>query len=164
MWNDIAMNIIEDGWFAAVAAIGFSSISNTPHRAYFTCALIAAAGHSIRYVLMLPAFGAMHIIPAATVASFAIGVLAVLFASRIKCPAEVCFFPALLPMIPGMYAYRTIEALLACLYHTEEEAFAHYFYLLAYNGLTCTFIILGMVIGATVPVFLFKKLSFTATR
>lgn len=67
------------------------------------------------------------------------------------------FFPALLPMIPGMYAYRTIEALLSCLYHTQEDVFGHYFYLLAYNGLTCLFIILGMVAGATVPVFLFKN-------
>lgn len=139
MCNDIFINIFEDGLFAAIAAIGFSSISNTPQRTYLTCALIAAAGHSIRYALTLAEFGGMHIIPASTVASFAIGVLAVLFASRIKCPAEVRFFPALLPMIPGMYAYSTIEALLSCLYHTQEAAFGHY--LLAYNGLTCTFII-----------------------
>lgn len=164
MWNDIFVNVFEDCFFAAIAAIGFSSISNTPRRAYLTCALIAAVGHAIRYVLTLPILGGAHIILASTVAAFAIGLFAVLFASRIKCPAEVCFFPALLPMIPGMYAYRTIEALISCLYHTQEEAFVHYFYLFAYNGLTCTFIILGMVIGATVPVFLLKKLSFTATR
>lgn len=164
MWNDILINIMEDGLFAAIAAIGFSSISNTPRRAYQACALIAAAGHAVRYVLTLPESGGMHIIPASTAAAFTIGILAVLFASRIKCPAEVCFFPALLPMIPGMYAYRTIEALISCLYHTQENAFGHYFYLLVYNGLTCSFIILGMVVGATVPVFIFKKLSFTATR
>ena len=162
--GNILINIFEDGLFAAIAAIGFSSISNTPRRAYLTCGLIAAAGHAIRYVLMSPETGGMHIIAAGTIASFAVGVLAVLFAGRIHCPAEVCFFPALLPMIPGMYAYRTIEALLLCLSHVDEGDFVHYFYLLAYNGLTCAFIILGMVIGATVPVFLFKKLSFTATR
>ena len=164
MWNDIFVNIFEDGIFAAIAAIGFSSISNTPRRAYLTCALIAAIGHAIRYVLTLPELGGLHIIPPAAAASFAALLSAVLFASRIKCPAEVCFFPALLPMIPGMYAYRTIEALLSCLYHTQEEAFSHYFYLFAFNGLTCSFIILGMVIGATIPIFLLKKLSFTATR
>ena len=54
MWNDIFVNIFEDGFFAAIAAIGFSSISNTPRRAYLTCALIAAIGHAIRYVLTLP--------------------------------------------------------------------------------------------------------------
>lgn len=164
MLSDYLVNIFEDGLFAAIAAIGFSAISNTPRRAYLTCGLIAAAGHAIRYVIMQPASGGMHIILASALAAFAIGVLAVILAPRVKCPAEVCFFPALLPMIPGMYACRTVEALLSCLCHTGEAAFGHYFYLLAYNGLTCTFIILGMVIGATVPVFLFKKLSFTATR
>lgn len=160
----ILINIFEDGLFAAIAAIGFSSISNTPRRAYLTCALIAASGHTIRYVLTLSDFAGMHIIPASMVASFAIGFLAILFASRIKCPVEVCFFPALLPMIPGMYAYRTVEALFYCLFHTGEEDFAYYFYLSAYNGLTCLFIISVMVLGATLPVFMFKKLSFTATR
>ena len=164
MCNDLLVNIFEDGLFAAIAAIGFSSISNTPRRAYLTCALIAAAGHSIRYVISLPDFGGMNIIISSTLAAFAIGILAVLFASRIKCPAEVCFFPALLPMIPGMYAYRTIEALLSCLYSSGDAGFAYYFHLLAYNGLTCVFIVLCMVIGATIPIFIFKKLSFTATR
>ena len=73
MWNDIFVNIFEDGFFAAIAAIGFSSISNTPRRAYLTCALIAAVGHAIRYVLTLPELGGAHIIIAGTVASFAIG-------------------------------------------------------------------------------------------
>lgn len=164
MGNDILVNVFEDGFFAAIAAIGFSSIGNTPRRAYLTLAIIAAIGHAIRYVLTLPALGGLHIILASTVASFVVGMLAVLFASRIKCPAEVCFFPALLPMIPGMYAYRTIQALISCLCHTQKEEFGYFFYLLSYNGLTCTFIIMGMVIGATMPVFLFKKLSFTATR
>ena len=164
MWNDILTNIFEDGLFAAIAAIGFSSISNSPSRAYPTCALLAAVGHALRYILIMPEFGNMHLILAGTFAAFVIGVLSVILASRIRCPAEVCFFPALLPMIPGMYAYRTVEALLSCLSQTGEAAFGHYFYLLAYNGLTCVFIILGMVVGASVPVFLFKKLSFTATR
>ena len=96
--------------------------------------------------------------------SLVIGVLTVFLAPRAKCPAETFSFPALLPMIPGMYAYRTIEALLLCLTNQEEHAFNHYFYLLSYNGLTCTFIILGMVVGATLPIFLFKNTSFKATR
>lgn len=164
MLHDILIPVLEDGLFAAMAAIGFSSISNAPRRAYLTCGLIAAIGHAIRYVLMLPEWLGMHIIAAGAIASFAIGVLAVLLAPRIKCPAEVCFFPALLPMIPGMYAYRTVEALLSCLYYTHGDTFAYYFHQLAYNGLTCVFIVLSMVVGATIPVFLFKKLSFTATR
>lgn len=106
----------------------------------------------------------MHIIPASTLAAFAIGLLAVVFAPRAKFPAETCLFPSLLPMIPGMYAYRAVDALLLCLYHQNESAFSHYLYLLCSNGMTCCFIILGMVVGATIPIFLFKNISFQATR
>lgn len=156
--------ILQDAFFAAVAAVGFASISNPPRRAYPYCALLAAAGHSVRYVLMLPIVG-MHIIPASTLAAFVIGLLAAVWVTpRSRCPAETCFFPALLPMIPGIYAYRTVEALLLCLYHSEEERFGHYFYLLAHNGLTCAFIVTGMVVGCVLPVFLFKNISFKATR
>ena len=160
----IILEILQDGFFAAIAAIGFSSISNPPRRAYVYCALIAAAGHAVRYILTNAGLVHFHIIVASTIAAFVIGLLAVYVAPKAKCPAETCFFPALLPMIPGMYAYRTIEALVLCLYHKEEEIFSHYLYLLTYNGFTCTFIILGMVIGATIPIFLFKNVSFQATR
>lgn len=50
-------------------------------------------------------------------------------------------------MIPGMYAYRTITALLLCLFQQEENLFDHYLYLLTFNGLICIFIILGMVVN-----------------
>lgn len=155
---------LQDAFFSAIAAIGFASISNPPRAVYGCCAITAAVGHSCRYLLMNNGWYAMHILPASTLAAFLIGTLAVFLAPRIKCPAESCFAPALLPMIPGMYAYRTIKALLLCLFQQDEAWFNHYFYLLASNGLTCAFIILGMVVGATVPVFLFKKVSFQATR
>ena len=67
-------------------------------------------------------------------------------------------------MIPGMYAYRTVEALVLCVGATAETEFAHRLYLFMSNGLTCAFIIIGMVIGATVPVFAMKKIAFRATR
>lgn len=160
----MVLDFFQDAFFSAIAAIGFASISNPPDGVYGICALTAAVGHSFRYFLMSNDWCMLHILPASTLAAFLIGTLAVFLAPRAKSPAEACFAPALLPMIPGMYAYRTIKALLLCLFQQEEMDFNHYFYLFVSNGLTCTFIILGMVIGATLPVFLFKKISFQATR
>lgn len=156
------LEIFQDGFFAALAAIGFASISNPPHEAYKFCALIAAIGHSIRYILMNLA--GMHIITASFWASFGIGLFAVFLMPKAKTPAETCLFPALLPMIPGMYAYRMIAALVLCLYNQEETVFDHYLYLFTYNAFSCVVIVLGMVIGATIPIFLFKNTSFQATR
>ena len=43
-------NILQDGFFAAIAAIGFASISNPPRQAYKYCALIAALGLSLIHI------------------------------------------------------------------------------------------------------------------
>ncbi len=156
--------VLQDAGFAALAGAGFASISNPPRRTYKYCALIAAVGHAIRYVLTHNDYMEMNLIYAGFIAALAVGTLSVCLAHRAVCPAETFSFPALLPMIPGMYAYRAIEALLLCLSHGEEAVFNHNFYLLAHNGLTCAFIVFSMVAGVTIPIFLFKNTSFKATR
>ncbi|MBO5427894.1 MAG: threonine/serine exporter family protein [Prevotella sp.] len=153
---------IEDCLFASIAAIGFGSISNVPVKAFTGCAILAAAGHGTR--TLLTGHLDIGIIPASLVGSLIIGLLSIPVASHWKAPAESMSFPALLPMIPGMYAYRAIQALIACLQHSSETDFMHQLYLLNYNGLICCTIILLMFLGVTVPIFCFKRYSFSATR
>lgn len=161
MWE----KILQDALFAAIAAIGFAAISRPPARAYVYCAAIAAIGHSIRFVLMSPDCGSpLHIVPATLIASFAVGLLAVIFSPIVRTPPETCFFPALLPMIPGMYAYRTFGAAAMCVLSASQEEFSRCFYLFASNSFTCICLLLCMAVGATLPVFMFKKISFRATR
>lgn len=155
--------IFQDALFAAIAAIGFAAISRPPRRAYAYCAILAAVGHSLRFILINLTIH-LNIIPATLIASFVIGLLAIVVAVRAKFPAETCLFPALLPMIPGIYAYKTFGGLAMCILANDSSSFMHYFYLFASNGMTCCAILLCMVIGATAPIFLFKKISFQATR
>ena len=158
------MRLAEDALFAAIAAIGFSTISHTPRRSWAAAALAAAVAHSLRFMLMAPGMFAMGITAASTLAAFAGGMVAVVMAPVVKVPAEACLFPALLPMIPGMYAYRSVEALLGCLSSPAEGDFSHYLYLLNFNLFTCIAVVLGMAVGATLPIFMLKRVSFRATR
>ena len=160
--HSLFISLLQDGTFAAIAAIGFGSISNIPLRAFSACALLAAIGHATRYLLMNE-FN-WNIIPACFVAALCIGLLSIPTSLRWKCPPECLSAPALLPMIPGMYAYRTVQALLKCLERCDEADFQHSFYLLTSNGLTCLMIIILLVIGITIPIFMFGKLSFKATK
>lgn len=155
-------DFILDGIFAAIAAIGFSAISRPARRAYKYVALIAGVGHSFRF-LLLQMWG-WHIVSASFIASLLIGLLSVLLSPRTKIPPETYLYPALLPMIPGIYAYKTFGAMVMCLINQGNDMFMHYFALLAGNGLTCFFILLAMVVGATLPMFIFSKISFQATR
>ena len=75
---DIIFGTLQDAFFAAIASVGFASISNPPHRIYPVCAGIAAVGHSLRYVLM-NATG-MHLVLASLCAATVIGLLAVFLA------------------------------------------------------------------------------------
>ena len=160
----MVVQILQDALFAAIAAIGFASISNPPKKAYLLCAIIAAAGHSSRFLLLNSSLFDIHIVAASTMAAFIVGTLAVLLSPYGKMPAETCLFPSLLPMIPGIYAYKAFGSLMLCLTHGGEAEFNHYFFLFASNGLTCLFILLGMVVGGTLPIFFFKNISFQATR
>lgn len=155
-------DLFQDGFFAAVAAIGFGSISNVPVKAFSGCALLAAVGHVTRFVLMDCA--AWSIVLASFVASLVIGIASVSCAKWWRCPAESLSFPALLPMIPGMYAYRMMESLVRCLTDIPEEEFHHYNYLLCYNCMMCLAIITVLVIGVTIPLFLFGNAPYEVTR
>lgn len=157
--------ILQDAFFAALAAVGFAAISRPPLRAYPYCALIAAIGHSSRYAMMSPEPGlSLSIIPATFLAALIVGVLAVFLSPVARTPAETCLFPSLLPMIPGMYAYRAFGGLALCLMSSHREVFDSNFFLFASNSMTCMCILIGMVVGATIPIFVFKNVSFTATR
>ena len=138
---DFITATVLDGAFAAVAAIGFAIISNPPRKAILISAFLAAVGHGLRYFLMHAHLFTMDIATASFFAAVSIGLLAIPFAKAIHCPAEVFSFPSLLPMIPGMFAYKSILALTQFM-QTKD----------------------ALVVVAAVPVFIFHRQSFTATR
>lgn len=158
------LEIIEDGFFAAIAAVGFAAISRPPKRAYIVCACLAAVGHSLRYLLMSGDVAGMHIVVATALAAFVVGLLAVIISPVAKVPAETCLYPSLLPMIPGIYAYKSFGGLAMCLFGASQANYQYYFYQFSFNGMMCIFILIGMVLGATLPIFMFKNISFQATR
>ena len=94
----IAADIFVDGFFAAVAAIGFGAISDPPLRAFPSIALLAAAGHALRFGLMTCA--GLDITTATLCASLLIGLGSLWLGGRIYCPTTVLSIPALLPMVP----------------------------------------------------------------
>ena len=70
--------VLLDGVFAAVAAIGFSVISNPPKQAIFISALLAAIGHGLRFYLLH--YMDVPLIPATLVAAFTIGMFSIFLA------------------------------------------------------------------------------------
>lgn len=154
--------ILQDGFFAAIAAIGFGSISNVPKRIFAGCGIVAAIGHVVRFILMN--YLGIHIIWSSLAAGLAIGISAICFRRIWKCPCEELAFPALLPMIPGMYAYRSVQSLMLCFKAPSAGLFDHYVHIFFYNFMVCFFAILLMVFGIAFAIYLQKSRSFFTKR
>ena len=141
--------LLADGFFASLAAIGFGSINNTPRNLLPWCGLIAAIGHATRFALMNSSIH-LNIILAGFAGSICIGIISSFTSRHHRCPYEVLA----LPMIPGMYAYGTIQALISYLQlNTADALSGHYLNLLAYNAIMTMLIILFIVVGALVGIF-----------
>lgn len=151
------LDIYTDAFFACIAAIGFGSINNPTRKMLPWSGVIAAVGHATRFFLMNSALH-LHIILATLVASLIIGALSLYISYKKHCPSEMFSFPALLPMIPGMYAYGTVQAMISYLRcHNEGVDPMHYIDIFIYNGLMMMLIILMMVIGIMLPKSFFLR-------
>ena len=156
------LTLIEDVFYGAIASVGFAAISNPPVKSLKYCGAIAGLGHGTRYVLMKHA--ALDILGGCFAAALLVGCLAVLLSGKAKCPAESLSFPALLPMIPGMYAYHMVQGLIGLMEAGSRQEFYNSFFLFGHNITITLSVIFLMVVGISLPIFFLKKISFEATK
>lgn len=154
--------LLVDALFSAIAAMGFAVISNPPRRAVAASAILSAVGHSFRYYLLHVCD--LDIATATFLASLLIGVMSFAFAKLMRCPNEIFTFPSLLPMIPGMYAYRMFLSLASFIRSEDTANNLQLINDIFYNGTTAIFVLIALVVGVSIPVMLFHSESFKVTR
>ena len=159
----ILTDILIDGFFAAVAGIGFGAISDPSLRSFPYIALLAAAGHACRYCLMT--LVGINIASASFVGALVIGLGSIWLGKRIHSPMTVLSIPALLPMVPGKFAYNMVFAQLMFLQNMDNPLDrAKYMEMFFSNTMvTCTVIFL-LAVGTTLPMFLFPNRAYSLTR
>ena len=158
----IALDILLDGLFAAVAAIGFGAISDPPMRAFPRIALLAA-GHALRFCLMT--YAEVDIASASLCAAMLIGFGSLWLGRGVRCPMTVLYIPALLPMVPGIYAYKTVFSLIMFLQSLNDPGQGmQYMQLFFLNATVSLSVIALLAAGATLPIFVFNHQAFSLTR
>lgn len=159
----IAWDIVSDGLFAALAAMGFGSISDPPMRAFRFIALLAAIGHVCRYCLMT--FAGVDISTASLVGASLIGFGSLWLGKRARTPMTVLYIPSLLPMIPGKFAYNMVFSQIMFLQNLSNPVErARYMEMFFSNSMvTCT-VVFMLAVGATLPMFIFPKRASSLTR
>ncbi len=163
MRPDIFEAAIQDGLFAAIAGLGFAIISNPPRKALAICMFLACVGHGIRYFLMHHSSIMMDQAFASTLAGLSIGLLSIIFAKRIHCPAECFAFPSLLPMVPGMFAYKAVRDIINIV-RLPDSYTSEYVVRFFHNSTLTLLVMAGMVVGCVIPIFIFHRQSFSVTR
>lgn len=160
--ESIYISTLWDGFLAAIAAVGFAAVSNPPKQSFVYVPILAAIGHMLRFVLMR--YIGVEIAFATFLSSICIGFICIPFAYRVRIPSEVFSFPALLPMIPGMYAYRSLLGVFHFMSTSDEALRAELIPVIFSNGITAIMVMFALGVGVAIPIFLFYRRSFRMTR
>ncbi|WP_025842510.1 threonine/serine exporter family protein [Porphyromonas gingivicanis] len=161
---DTLIGFLSDAFFAGMAAVGFAAVSVPPRRAFPPIVVLAALGHAIRWYMMHH----LHtdIVGASLIAAILIGFGSYIFGRWwVHCPMTVLYIPALLPMIPGMYAYNAVLSLVRFVIHHKDPILSVQYmqdYLTNFTIAITVLLVLG--IGSILPVFLLHKSSYTLSR
>lgn len=159
---EILLEVLWDGLLAAIAAVGFAAVSNPPKESFVYVPILAAIGHMLRFALM--SYLGFEIAFATFLAALCIGFIGIPFAYRIRIPSEVFSFPALLPMIPGMYAYHALLGIFRFMSTDDEVVREAFIPVIFSNAITALMIMFALGIGVAIPIFLFYRKSFRMTR
>jgi uncharacterized membrane protein YjjB (DUF3815 family) len=144
--------ILQDMGLAAVPAVGFAMVFNVPTGALLYCALGGALGHGLRLTLHKTA--GMPIEWATLIAAFAVSLLGIHWARRWRAHPKVFTVAAVIPMIPGVYAFTALLAVI----EIDRRGFTEELLNTAItNGLKAFFIVSALAVGLALPGLLFYR-------
>ena len=161
--TDILVVMLLDGRFAAAAAIGFGAISDPGVKTFPYIALLAAVGHALRFALIN--YAGVDIVTGSLAASVSMGMLSMPMGRACHTPMKCLLIPALLPMIPGMYAYRSVFALIMLVQNIGSDMqLLNYLEQFTVNS-AVTVMVIGVLAGGSIlAVLLFIKKAFSLNR
>ncbi|GGP63028.1 hypothetical protein GCM10009347_31270 [Shewanella algicola] len=144
--------LLHDAFFSAIPAVGFAMVFNVPKRYLVYCAIAGAIGHSSRTILLQ---FSMPIEWATFVAAAIVGLITIRFAKRHLAPPLMYAVAAIIPMVPGTYAFNTVIALIQLTAQSQvsPELTAQ----VIVNGLKTVFILGALAVGLALPSLLYYR-------
>jgi len=155
--NDISMiltAVIEDAIFSGIAALGFAMLFNVPRRALIYCVIAGAIGHAVR-TFFIQQFD-LSIVASTLIGATTVGFLAKGFAYRLHIPSLVFGISGAIPMVPGVFAFEAMRAMIALPFATEETVLV-LLSKIAVSASTTGFILAAIALGIAMPNLLFLR-------
>lgn len=137
--------LVNDFIVSAIPAVGFALLFNVPPRALRYCAILGATGHTFRFILI---HFNMPLVFATFFGASLIGFIGVHFSHRYLAHPKVFTVAAIIPMIPGVYAYKAMISIVQ-IHHFgwSEELFIE----MTNNFINTGFILGALVFGLALP-------------
>ena len=152
---NLVLNILEVAVWSGIAAVGFGILFNIPKKAIFTVFVLGFTAGFIKFVLLK---FSIDIILASLIAALFVGVLSMPLAHKIHQPPVVFSIPAVIPMIPGYFAYETVLSVMKFTFmETDMAKRITLMDTMFSNGFTMFFILLSLTIGVSFPMLLLRK-------
>jgi len=141
-------------WFG-FAALGFAVLFNVPPRTLYIIWLLGATGGLVKLVMLGLGLGPVM---ASFLGASTIGVLSIPAAHNKHAPPMVFSIAAVIPMVPGVFAYRTMIGLVQL---TGEVGSAYQQALseTINNGAKAVFILMALAVGVGLPNIITRKES-----
>jgi len=140
-------------WFG-VAAIGFAILFNVPKRTLIPIFIMAALGGSVKLVLL---HWGDSLVLGTLLGAVLIGFLSIYAAHFKHSPPFVFAIPAVIPMVPGSYAYYTMKGIIKLANNSNNTDFVPLLNDTITNGFKTLFILMAIAIGVFAPMLLTRR-------
>ncbi len=146
----------EKGIWLGFAALGFAILFNVPVRTLWIIAVLGALG-GLTKVLILSADAG--IVLATLAGASVIGLLSLFAAYNKHAPPMVFAIPAVIPMVPGVFAYRMMLGFIHLAGNLNTPTYNEVLAQTVNNGLKTFFILFALAAGVAFPMLITRKES-----
>lgn len=153
---ELLLHLLTDFSMAFLVACCWGILFGTPYKALWMAGLLGGLAHSLRFTLLHFDVG---IIVATLIASIAVGLLGIAGAHKVHTPPVVITMPACITMIPGLYAYRTMLAIIKLSDKTILDQQPDIIPSIAYNAVLTFSLLIALAVGISVSALLFPNKS-----
>lgn len=147
---------LEMAVWLAVASLGFAILFNVPKRTLIVIAILSALGGSCKLILMN--FD-VNIVIATFFGAMIIGLLSIPAAHNKHAPPLVFSIPAVIPMVPGFFAYRAMLGFIKLTENIDTVAYDIALNQTVSNGIKAAFILLALTAGVSFPMLISRQNS-----
>lgn len=154
-------SLFVDFTLAFFVACCWGILFGSPFKSLWMIGLLGGMGHALRFVLLNMEFG---LIASTLAASILVGLAVIAGAHKVHTPPVVITMPACITMIPGLYAYRTMLALIKL---SDKDIVAKQPDILptiAHNTVLTFSLLFALAIGISVSALFFRNKSAKEIR